>query len=399
MDLSFGPEYEAFRNETADFIEKHRHLAPTSRGLDGLQLERDKVIAWQKLLIEYGYEARSVPKEYGGFGADVDLLRSHIIAEEFAQAQVSPGLGGQGIAYLVPTLLQLGTEEQKQRFIAATLRGEMIWCEGYSEPNAGSDLASLTTRAVLDGDEWVINGQKIWTSTAESADWMFCIVRTDPNAPKHRGISFLLFSMETPGIKVRPLKTMTGDSHFNEVFFTDVRVPRDQIVGQPGEGWRVANVLLQFEREDLGDPSATLRRLNELIDLMKRETVDGRPIMANPVYRDRLMQLQGRVMAMRHNDLRLLSARLHQTDATLAGLIVKLQGCELRHQLEGLAIDALGESGVLYKDSPYLRDDGSWQWMYMFFLGLIIGGGTAQIQKNIISERGLGMPREPKVSG
>jgi len=399
MDLSFGPEYEAFRNETADFIEKHRHLAPTSRGLDGLQLERDKVIAWQKLLIEHGYEARSVPKEYGGFGADVDLLRSHIIAEEFAQAQVSPGLGGQGIAYLVPTLLQLGTEEQKQRFIAATLRGEMIWCEGYSEPNAGSDLASLTTRAVLDGDEWVINGQKIWTSTAESADWMFCIVRTDPNAPKHRGISFLLFSMETPGIKVRPLKTMTGDSHFNEVFFTDVRVPRDQIVGQPGEGWRVANVLLQFEREDLGDPSATLRRLNELIDLMKRETVDGRPIMANPVYRDRLMQLQGRVMAMRHNDLRLLSARLHQTDATLAALIVKLQGCELRHQLEGLAIDALGESGVLYKDSPYLRDDGAWQWMYMFFLGLIIGGGTAQIQKNIISERGLGMPREPKVSG
>ena len=399
MDLSFGPEYEAFRNETAGFIEKHRHLAPTSRGLDGLQLEREKVIAWQKLLIEHGYEARSVPKEYGGFGADVDLLRSHIIAEEFAQAQVSPGLGGQGIAYLVPTLLQLGTEEQKQRFIASTLRGEMIWCEGYSEPNAGSDLASLKTRAVLDGDEWVINGQKIWTSTAESADWMFCIVRTDPNAPKHQGISFLLFSMETPGIKVRPLKTMTGDSHFNEVFFTDVRVPRDQIVGQPGEGWRVANVLLQFEREDLGDPSATLRRLNELIDLMKRETVDGRPIMANPVYRDRLMQLQGRVMAMRHNDLRLLSARLHQTDATLAALIVKLQGCELRHQLEGLAIDALGESGVLYKDSPYLRDDGSWQWMYMFFLGLIIGGGTAQIQKNIISERGLGMPREPKVAG
>lgn len=398
MDLSYGQEYETFRAQTCQFIEAHRHLAPTSLALDNLKNEREKVIAWQKLLIEHGYVARAVPQKYGGHGAEFDLLKSHIIAEEFARAQVSAGLGGQGIAYLVPTLLQLGSEELKTRFIGPTLRGEMIWCEGYSEPNAGSDLASLKTRAVLDGDQWVINGQKIWTSTAASADWMFCIVRTDPDAPKHRGISFLLFSMDTPGIKVRPLKTMTGDSHFNEVFFTDVRVPKDQIVGQPGEGWKVANVLLLFEREDLGDPNATLTRLNGLIDLMKQETVDGQPIMANPVYRDRLMQLQGRVMAMKYNDLRLLSARLHQKDAMLAALIVKLQGCELRHQLEGLAIDALGELGVLYGKSPYLRNEGTWQSMYMFYLGLIIGGGTAQIQKNIISERGLGMPREPKTA-
>jgi alkylation response protein AidB-like acyl-CoA dehydrogenase len=398
MDLSYGHEYETFRAQTRQFIETHRHLAPTSLALDNLKNEREKVIAWQKLLIEHGYVARAVPQKYGGHGAEFDLLKSHIIADEFALAQVSAGLGGQGIAYLVPTLLQLGREELKTRFAGPTLRGEMIWCEGYSEPNAGSDLASLKTRAVLDGDQWVINGQKIWTSTAESADWMFCIVRTDPDAPKHRGISFLLFSMDTPGIKVRPLKTMTGDSHFNEVFFTDVRVPKDQIVGQPGEGWKVANVLLLFEREDLGDPNATLTRLNGLIDLMKQETVDGQPIMANPVYRDRLMQLQGRVMAMTYNDLRLLSARLHQKDATLAALIVKLQGCELRHQLEGLAIDALGELGVLYGKSPYLRNEGTWQSMYMFYLGLIIGGGTAQIQKNIISERGLGMPREPKTA-
>jgi alkylation response protein AidB-like acyl-CoA dehydrogenase len=257
-------------------------------------------------------------------------------------------------------------------------------------------LAALKTSAREENGEFVINGQKIWTSTAESADWMFCLVRTEPNAPKHQGISFLLFSMKTPGIRVRPLETMTGDSHFNEVFFTDVRVPKDQIVGQRGQGWQVANLVLLHERDDLGDPDATLWRFNALIDLMKTETVDGRRVIDNPVYRDRLMRIQGRVMALRFNDLRLLSARLNGKEAALAAMIVKLQGTELRHELEGLAIDALGELGILYRDSPHLRGGGSWQFMYMLYLGLIIGGGTSQIQKNIISERGLGMPREPK---
>ncbi len=296
----------------------------------------------------------------------------------------------------MPVLLEMGTEEQKQQFIGPTLRGDLLWCEGYSEPNAGSDLASLTTSARLDGDEWVVNGQKIWTSTADVADWMFCLVRSEPDAPKHQGLSFLLFSMRTPGIRVRPLKTMTGDSHFNEVFFTDVRVPKHQIVGERGQGWLVANAVLLHERDNLGDPDATLLRLNTLVDLMKNETVDGRRVIDNPVFRDRLMRIQGKVMAMRFNDLRLLSARLNQKDASLAAMIVKLEGSELRHQLEGLAIDALGEIGILDAGSPYLRHDGSWQFMYMLYLGLIIGGGTAQIQKNIISERGLGMPREPK---
>ena len=208
--------------------------------------------------------ARAIPKKYGGYGGEPDILKSRIIAEEFARAQISPGLGGQGIAYLVPALLEMGSEEQKQRFIPPTLSGEIIWCEGYSEPNAGSDLASLTTSAVLDGDEWVVNGQKIWTSTAEVADWMFCLVRSEPEVPKHQGLSFLLFSMKTPGIRVRPLETMTGDSHFNEVFFTDVRVPHDQIVGQRGQGWKVANAVLLHERDDLGDPDATLTRLHAL---------------------------------------------------------------------------------------------------------------------------------------
>jgi alkylation response protein AidB-like acyl-CoA dehydrogenase len=391
MDLSYGSEYEAFRLDTRQFIEANAHLAP-----EGMELEREKRRAWQELLIENGLVARAIPKKYGGHGGEPDILKSRIIAEEFARAQISPGLGGQGIAYLLPVLLEMGTEEQKTRFIPPTLKGEIIWCEGYSEPNAGSDLASLSTNAVLDGDYWVVNGQKIWTSTAESADWMFCLVRSDPNAPKHLGLSFLLFSMKSPGIRVRPLETMTGDSHFNEVFFTDVRVPKDQIVGKPGDGWQVANAVLLHERDNLGDPDATLSRLHALMELMKNERVDGQRIIDSPVYRDRLMRIQGRVMALRSNDLRLLSARLNQKDASLAAMIVKLQGTELRHELESLGIDALGELGILYRGSPHLRAAGSWQFMYMLYLGLIIGGGTSQIQKNIISERGLGMPREPK---
>jgi alkylation response protein AidB-like acyl-CoA dehydrogenase len=306
-------------------------------------------------------------------------------------------MGGQGISMLVPTLLEVGTEEQKRQFIPPTLRGEMLWCQGYSEPGAGSDLASLRTSAVLDGDEWVVNGQKIWTSTAHLADWIFCLVRTEPDAPKHKGISFLLFRMDTPGIEVRPLVDMTGHANFNEVFFTDVRVPKQQIVGRRGDGWLVANAILGHERDSLGNPDATLGRFNALVQLMKTETVNGQRLIDHPVYRDRLMQLQGRMMALRFNDLRVLSAKLNKTDASLARMVVKLEGTELRHALEGLAIDIMGELGLAYGDNPMKRDNGSWQHQYMFFLGLIIGGGTSQIQKNIISERGLGMPKEPKL--
>lgn len=394
MDLSFGPEYDVFREEVRDFIKTHRDKAPSgARGG-----ERGKARVWQELLIENGYTARTIPTEYGGYGGEPNILKSRIIGEEFARGQVPGGMGGQGISMLVPTLLELGTDEQKREFIKPTIHGEMIWCQGYSEPGAGSDLASLRTGAVLDGDEWVVNGQKIWTSTAHQAHWIFCLVRTEPEAPKHQGISFLLFRMDTPGIEVRPLVDMTGNHNFNEVFFTDVRVPKDQIVGRRGQGWQVANAILGHERDSLGDPNATLGRLNALTELMKTETVGGERLIDNAVYRDRLMKLQGQVMALRFNELRVLSSRLNPgQDASLARMITKLQGTELRHELEGLAIDIMGEIGLSYVDNPYTRSNGSWQQQYMFFLGLIIGGGTSQIQKNIISERGLGMPREPKL--
>jgi len=392
MDLSFGTEYDEFRTEVKQFIAASSAKSPKQTGIGNAE-----AIAWQKILINNGYAARTIPVEYGGFGAEPDIIESRIISEEFSNAQISTGLGGQGISMLTPVLLEMGTEEQKQQFIKPTIHGEMIWCQGYSEPGAGSDLASLTTKAELDGDEWVINGQKIWTSTAHLADWIFCLVRTEPEAPKHQGISFLLFSMDTPGIDIRPLVDMTGDANFNEVFFTDVRVPKDQIVGQRGQGWQVANAILGHERGSLAPPDAALSRLNGVIKLMNSESVNGERVIDNPVFRDRLMKIQGRVLAMKCNDMRLLSARINKgQDAKLAGMIVKLLGTELRHELESLAIDVMGEIGIAYGDNPYLRGNGSWQYQYMYFLGLIIGGGTSQIQKNIISERGLGMPREPK---
>jgi alkylation response protein AidB-like acyl-CoA dehydrogenase len=391
MDLAYGPEHQAFAAEVDAFLEAHRGRWPPPVGAS-----REAVLAWQRTLIDHGYAARTIPRDYGGFGAAPDILKSRIIAEAFTRAGAPGGLAGQGISMLVPTLLEVGTEEQKRRWIAPTLAGEIVWCQGYSEPGAGSDLASLRTHAVEDGEDFLINGQKIWTSTAKQADMIFCLVRTEPNAPKHAGISYLIFSMKTPGIEVRPLKTMTGAAEFNEVFFTDVRVPRIQIVGGRGEGWRVANTTLKHERGMLGDPNAAESRLAAIIAMMKTETVGGEQLIDNPVLRDRLMRLQAQVLAMKFNGLRLITGQLAGEAPGLAGLIVKLQGCELNHQLAALAIDVLGELGVLYEDSPHLRDHGVWQHRYMFDLGLIIGGGTAQIQKNIIAERGLGLPREPK---
>ena len=393
MNLDFTPEYQAFRAEVRDFLETNKDSAPRMSDR-GVRSEKRK--AWQKILLEHGYAARTLPKEYGGHGAAPDALKSRIIAEEFSRAKIPGGISGQGINMLVPTLLELGTEEQKQKYIEPTLTGEMVWCQGYSEPGAGSDLAALRTSAVLEGDHFVVNGQKIWTSTAAQADMIFCLVRTELDAPKHQGISYLLFSMDTPGIEVRPLMTMTGQAEFNEVFFTDVRVPADQIVGQRGEGWMVANATLTHERGMLGDPDAALSRLNSIAEIMQKETVDGAPLMENAVYRDRLIALQAEVFAMKFNGMRLTTNATQKKSGGMAGMIVKLQGCELNHRLAELAIDVMGEYGILFEDSPFIRDHGMWQTAYMFDLGLIIGGGSAQIQKNIISERGLEMPREPK---
>ena len=405
MDLNFSSEYDDFREEVQAFCKDYKGLKFVNSDKNPLAIEGEDCngpeltrTEWQKVLIDHGYFARSVPKEYGGFGGEPDIIKSRIIAAEFSKAKVPFGMGGQGIDMLVPTLLELGTEEQKQKYIKPTLQGEMIWCQGYSEPNAGSDLASLQTKGELIEDKWVINGQKIWTSTAQYADMMFCLVRTEANAPKHAGISYLLIPMDTPGIEIRPLVDMTLKAGFNEVFFTDVKIPASNIVGKRGEGWAVANATLGHERGSLANPDATVNRLNSLIELMKTESIDGVKIIDLPVYKDRLMALQGKVLAFQSHSLRVLSSKINpKQDVKLGKMIQKLYGTELRHELEGFAIDIMGEIGTLYENSPLIRDGGSWQFIYMYYLGLIIGGGTNQIQKNIIAERGLGMPRSPKL--
>lgn len=394
MDLEYGERYEAFRQEVRRFLVESKDRRPKANYSETSTRELSD---WLSLQIEHGYWARTIPREYGGFGAEPDLLETVIMDEEFNRAHVTRGYGAQGPSMLVPTLLAHGTEEQKKRWIAPTLRAETIWCQGYSEPGSGSDLASLRTMATEDGDDFLINGQKIWTSTADKSQMMFILVRTEPDAPKHAGISYVLLPMETKGIDVRPMRTMSGDigeNSFNEVFFNDVRVPQANVVGARGEGWKIANTTLKHERNSLNsNGEGTFLRL---VRLMKSETIDGVPAMASPVYRDRLMRLQARMLTMKHHGMRMLTSNLRGEAPGVAGLIVKLQNCQLNFDMASLAIDVMGELGVLYDHAKYERERGYWQAHSFFSLGLIIGGGTAQIQKNIISERGLGLPREPK---
>ena len=330
MDLNYGAKYEDFRKEVRKFCKEWKGVnfkdsakIPMTQAFKatGVTISRSE---WQSTLIEKGYFARSVPKEYGGFGGDSDIIKNRIIASEFSNSNIPAAMGGQGIDMLVPTLLELGTEEQKKRYIKPTLHGEMIWCQGYSEPSAGSDLASLQTKGELINDSWVINGQKIWTSTAQYSQMMFCLVRTEPDAQKHAGISYLLVPMDTPGLEIRPLVDMTLKAGFNEVFFTDVTIPKENIIGKRGEGWAVANATLGHERGSLTDPNGTMNRVNSLIDRMKKETIDGKKLIDIPVYRDKLMGLQAKVMAFQSNSVRVLSAKINSgQDIKMAGMIQK----------------------------------------------------------------------------
>ena len=254
----------------------------------------------------------------------------------------------------------------------------------------------MQKRAVEDGSDFLITGQKIWTTTAHLSEMMFGLVRTEPDAGKHAGLSYLLIPMDSPGIEVRPLATMTGEAEFNEVFFTGARVPQANVVGRRGEGWKIANTTLFHERNMLASSAVLDGGLRGLVRLMQRETCNGVRAIDAPVLRDRLLRLQARVLAMKFHGMRMLTARLAGRSPGVAGLVTKLAGCEVSHQLNALGIDAMGELGTLYEGSPRERERGRWQGQYMFTLGLIIGGGTAQIQKNIIAERGLGLPREPR---
>jgi alkylation response protein AidB-like acyl-CoA dehydrogenase len=399
MELTYSEKYRTLQKQVQEFIATHGHNSPQPGG--GRQRPSRKALDWQKLLLEHGYFARNIPKDYGGFGLPLDVMELAIIAEEFSKANVYPGIMNQGISMLVPTLLEVGTKEQCAKWIRPTIRGDVIWCQGYSEPGSGSDLAAAKTKAEVHDGHFVINGQKIWTSSAHYSDMMFLLCRTEPDQPKHQGLSYLLVAMTAPGIEVRPLVTMTGRATFNETFFTNVRVPVDQIVMGRGDGWHVANVTLKYERLLLGDANRLSSRLARVRELLERTSLDGQRMMDIAEYRDRLLRLQGDVMASKYHGLRLLTEQARGEDSGLRRLIVKYNGTMIGYRLSSLAVDVLGAAGLAYdaKDEAAETDEATaWHIDNMYDIGLMIGGGSTNIQKNIIGERGLGLPREPKAT-
>ena len=394
MDLDLAPEDAVFRDTLRAWLESNLPHAARRRSVSQGETPGDRVAAmkaWQRKLHAAGYVATGWPREYGGQAAT--LMQQTLLSEELVRHK-APGLVGMmGVQMVGPTLIHWGTEEQKRRYLPRILTADELWCQGYSEPGSGSDLASLQTSALREGDHFVVNGQKIWTSNAQIADWMFCLVRTDKAAPKHAGISYLLIDMKTPGITIRPLLQMTKDAGFNEVFFDNVRVPVENVVGGLGQGWAVANTTLQHERNMLGSTTQTQNMFEALLRVARATPRGGRPATEDPIVRQRLAALKIQVEAMRLNAYRNLTATLQGKKPGIEASITKLVTCELNHQLAATALDLLGPYGTLYRGSKHLRDDGFWPYELMFSLGLIIGGGTAQIQKNIIAQRGLGLPR------
>ncbi|HXJ36815.1 MAG TPA: acyl-CoA dehydrogenase family protein [Candidatus Eisenbacteria bacterium] len=400
MDLTDSPEHVAFRKEVRAWLKKHVPAWRKDRSGDSLEYDDPRRIErakeWQRKLYHAGYVAMGWPKEYGGQGADV--MQQTIVNEELTRASAPTLIGMMGLQMVGPTLVMHGTEEQKRTYLPKILGADELWCQGYSEPGSGSDLASLKTRAALEGDHFVVNGQKIWTSGAQYADRMFCLVRTDPEAPKHKGISYILIDMKSPGITVRPLVQMTGDRGFNEVFFEDVRVPRTNLVGKLNDGWTVANSTLFHERNMLASTTRTQILFDNLVRRARAEKRGGRAATKDPIVRQRLADLAIRVETMRLEGYRQLTDALRKRPPGINASVNKLVTCELNHQIDRAALEIMGEAGWLTKKDPHVRDAGIWPTDYMFALGLIIGGGTAQIQKNIIAERGLGLPREARPS-
>ncbi len=393
MDLNFTSDDEAFRLKVRTFLEENIAKAGIGDTREGREDKAwlDRAKAWQRKLYEGGYIALAWPKEYGGQA--MDPVKQSIVNDEMVRVRAPFLIGGSGLGMLGPTLISWGTEEQKQRYLPKILTAEEIWCQGYSEPGSGSDLASLKTKAEIVGDEFIVNGQKVWTSGAQHADMMFCLVRTDPEAPKHRGISYILIDMKTPGVTVRPLVQMTGDRGFNEVFFDNVHVPRKNLVAKLNEGWIVANATLFHERNMLGSASGSEQRFNRLLALARNVQRGGKPLTKDPVFRQRLADLEIKVAAMRFSALRQLTDQIRGKNPGIEAMVNKLVGTELNHDLATAAMEAMGDYSLVAREDETAIDNGYWPYEWMFSLGLVIGGGTSHIQKNIIAERGLKMPK------
>jgi alkylation response protein AidB-like acyl-CoA dehydrogenase len=400
MDLSLTPEYEAFRDEVRAFLKKEW------KGTKGLDREaRAKAERELRLkAIAAGYLYRSVPKTYGGSEQAPDPVKGNIIRDEFRAARAPAEIANPSTLMLVPTLLEHGKQWMKDKFIQRTIMGEILWAQGYSEPGAGSDLASLRTRAELKDGHWVINGQKIWTTLAHRAQFMYLLARTEPEAKKHAGISYLLLDMKAPGITIRPLKQATGASEFCEVFFDNVKTPEDWIVGERGKGWTtVSRSTLKHERNMMGSTTRLDGTFGALVALARRAQIAGKPAIADPQVRERLAAIAGYIESLRYSSLRQMSMDLRGQDAGLYGVIPKLAGTETNSKMAALARDLIGDDLLLEPpvEGGFVksgaeggrRGEEHWNAQFMTSLAMAIAGGSSNIQRNIIAERGLGLPR------
>lgn len=392
MDFTFTPEQETFRHELRSWLASHvppdserlRHLQPQASPAD-LRFLKD----WQKTVYKGGWAGISWPKEYGGRGAS--LVERMIFDEEMA-AHKAPGLMNVlGLEIVGPTIITHGSQAQKQRYLANILSGEEVWSQGYSEPSSGSDLGSLQTQAEEEGDAFVVNGQKVWTSLANYADWCLLLVRTNPNAPKHQGLSALLVDMKSPGISIRPLRTMTGESEFNELFLEDVRVPKAQLLGEKDHGWQVIITSLMFERQGLGFyfTFAMQRACRDLQHTVQGEARYGEPLRDSPTVRQRMAQAYIDSEVLKLNNYRALTTLLRGAPPGAEGSIAKLHWAESNQRLQELAVDIQG---------PYaqISDEGNrayWQYGFIRSKANTIEGGTSEILRNIIAERVLEMPK------
>jgi alkylation response protein AidB-like acyl-CoA dehydrogenase len=392
MNLRFSQEDEAFRLEARAWLEAQLSGEfKDVRGRGGPGDEHalfDERLAWERKLGEDGWTCLGWPKEYGGRGES--LWRQVIFNEEYARARAPGRLGHIGEGLIGPTIIAFGTEAQKKRFLPPIVRGTELWCQGYSEPNAGSDLANVQTRAELVGDEWSITGQKVWTSGAHWSDWCFVLCRTDPKAPKHKGISYLLAPMKQQGVEIRPIVQLTGTSEFNEVFFDGAKTARENIVGEINDGWKVAMATLSFER-GASTLAQQLNFQNELDEIVRIAQENGSA--KDPVIRQRLADAWIGLKIMRLNALRMLSTS-QGTELSRVGLITKLYWATWHRDLGKLAMDVLGPAGEIEGLSPGVQ---RLQQMFLFTRSDTIYAGSNEIQKNIIAERGLGLPPEPRV--
>ena len=383
INLGDSPKEAAWRKEVREFIDSEVPASLKSaadQGEGSLFGRIGAIKEWREKVAKKGWIAPAWPKKYGG--ADMTVIEQFVMNEEFAESGVPGNLGGFGVMMIGPTLIEHGSEEQKEEHLTKILKGDVIWCQGYSEPGAGSDLAALQTRAIRDGDDYVINGQKIWTTGAQFSDWMYMLVRTDPDAPKHRGITYLLVDMHSPGVTVRPLTTLAGTQTFNEVFFEDVRVPVKNRVGEENRGWYVGTTTLDFERSSIGSAIGVRKQLESLIRQAKdgKEASFSRNVSVKREFTDRWIECEVAKML----SYRVISMQAANLIPNHEASMCKLFSSELGQKIANLSMHLYGMHGNI-------RNRASMG--YMQAVSSTIAGGTSEVQRGIMATRGLGLPR------